>query len=673
MTRRETNESPRRQKILEQLKADMERLYGFGSEHIDPESSFIAMGADSLLLIQASQSVEERFGIRVPFRLLMDEVDTLSALAEHLDQRLGDEAPAEIAEEPAPAEADTRPAPTTAPVFESGERPAASSALERLIEGQLEVMAQQLAALRGGAVAPSGPSKAAAPSSKPSPKPSPKPAGGEKKPVREAGEAPTSSAPGGTPARSGGIAFTPEQQRWVDGLVERLSRRTATTRALAERHRYPLADGRTPARLRREWKDICFQVVAERAEGGRIWDLDGNEYVDITMGYGALLFGHSPPFLIDALEDHARRGMRLGPQNEIAGEVAELIRDLTGVDRVSFFNSGTEAVMAAVRMARTVTGRDKIVMFSGSYHGSFDAVMARAPDFATDDRPRALPAAPGVPANTLEDVMVLEFAPESLEVLRRYGHELAAILIEPKQSRRPELELGEFLHQVREIADECGAALLFDEVITGFRTHPGGIQALYDVRADLVTYGKAVGAGMPIGVVAGKERFMDAIDGGSWSFDDDSFPRAEMTAVRGTFFKHPLVMTVARGALRYLKERGPALQEELSERTAALVRELDQIFEEEDVAVRVNHFKSLFIFGFHPSFYAADWDLFFHQLLEKGVYVWEQRVCYLSTGHTEDDVAHVVAAVRETVREMKAAGFLQIGRGERRPAAVGAK
>lgn len=622
--------TPRRERILAQLKADMGRLYGLGEAQVDAQISFIALGADSLLLLQASQSIEERFGIRIPFRLLMDEVDTPALLADYLDRELPPEG------QPA------APLATVTPVVV--ETAGGGSALERLIEQQLELMTQQLALLRGAG-------SAAAPAA---PRQTPRT-------VRRAALASPSSV------RPAGLSFSSRQQRYVDGLVERLSRRTAGSRWLAERYRQPLADGRAPARLRREWKGICYQIAAQRGEGGRIWDVDGNEYVDITMGYGALLFGHSPPFLSAALEDHARRGMRLGPQNEIAGEVAELIRELTGVERVSFLNSGTEAVMAAVRLARTATGRDKIAMFTGSYHGSFDAVMARAPDFAHEGEPRALPAALGIPAPALHDVMVLDFAPESLAVLRRHGPELAAILIEPKQSRRPELELGELLRQLRALANETGTALLFDEVITGFRTHPGGIQALFGVTADLVTYGKAVGAGMPIGVVAGKSRFMDALDGGTWSFEDDSFPRADMTQVRGTFFKHPLVMTVARAALTELRQRGPALQRELGERTAELVRRLNRIFEDEDVAIRVNHFTSLFVFAFDGRLLAADWDLFFHQLLENGVYVWEQRVCYLSTAHTEADVDHIVHAVRETVVQMKAGGFLDVRRSRPEP------
>src|SRR5207244_10404137 len=157
-----------------------------------------------------------------------------------------------------------------------------------------------------------------------------------------------------------------------------------------------------------------------------------------------------------------------------------------------------EAVTAAIPLARTVSGRDTLAIFDGAYHGIFDEVLVRA------SGRQSMPIAPGIPLGMFENVVVLDYAsPEALEYLRAHGAELAAVLVEPVQSRRPELQPREFLHEVRRITEQSGTCLVFDEVITGFRLHAGGAQAFYGVRADVATYGKIVGGGMPIGVVAG--------------------------------------------------------------------------------------------------------------------------------------------------------------------------
>jgi glutamate-1-semialdehyde aminotransferase len=210
------------------------------------------------------------------------------------------------------------------------------------------------------------------------------------------------------------------------------------------------------------WKEMCYSIAVERAQGARIWDVDGNEYVDIAMGFGSLLLGHSPPRLIETLEEQARLGMRIGPHSSLAGEVAELISELTGMERVTFCNSGTEAVMTALRLARTVTRRSKIALFAGSYHGTFDGVMVR-PTQTRDGELLAAPLAPGVPAHMIENVTVLEYdTPKSLDTLKAQAHELAAVLVEPVQSRRPDVQPVAYLREVRRLTKEAVTPLIFD-------------------------------------------------------------------------------------------------------------------------------------------------------------------------------------------------------------------
>ncbi|HEV7783776.1 MAG TPA: aminotransferase class III-fold pyridoxal phosphate-dependent enzyme, partial [Thermoanaerobaculia bacterium] len=389
----------------------------------------------------------------------------------------------------------------------------------------------------------------------------------------------------------------------------------------------------------------------------RLWDVDGNEYVDIAMGFGVHFFGHSPRFVVEAVEAQLQRGLQLGPQSDLAGDVAALIRELTGMERATFANSGTEAVMTAMRLARAVTGRKRIALFNGSYHGSFDGTQVRRVVRGGEAQP--VPSAPGVPQGMVEDLLVLDYgSPEALEEIRRHGQELAAVLVEPVQSRRPDVQPREFLLELRRITEESGSVLIFDDVIQGFRSHPGGTQAVFGVRADLAVYGKVVGGGMPIGVLAGTPRVMDAIDGGFWSFGDDSYPRADKTFFAGTFCKHPLAMAAALAVLRHLRAEGPSLQQRLNDRTAALAAEFNAFFTAERFPVAVVHFGSLYRFQFTRDQDLS--DLFFFHLLEHGIYTWEGRTCFLSTAHTEEDLRILVAAVRRSVAELRAGGFFPL-------------
>jgi glutamate-1-semialdehyde aminotransferase len=247
---------------------------------------------------------------------------------------------------------------------------------------------------------------------------------------------------------------------------------------------------------------------------------------------------------------------------------------MTGNERMTFCNTGSEAVIAALRVARTVTGRSKVVLFAGAYHGMFDEVLVKG--LNTSRSSQTLPIAPGIPRENLGNIVVRSYgASESLDWIRKHAAELAAVLVEPVQSRHPNLQPRDFLQQLREVTRASGTALIFDEVVTGFRVHPAGCQGRFDIRADLATYGKVLAGGMPIGVLAGKAEFMDALDGGTWQFGDDSFPSVGVTFFAGTFVRHPLALAAAKAILQYLKGQGPQLQEHLSMRTADLVKALN--------------------------------------------------------------------------------------------------
>ena len=210
--------------------------------------------------------------------------------------------------------------------------------------------------------------------------------------------------------------------------------------------------------------------------------------------------------------------------------------------------------------------------------------------------PRAvasMPIAPGIPTSMLDNVVVLDYAsPTALDYLKAHGDELAAVLVEPVQSRRPELQPREFLQDVRRLTEASGTALVFDELVTGFRTHPGGAQAIFGVRADMATYGKVIGGGLPIGLVAGRHEYLDALDGGAWQYGDDSIPEVGVTFFAGTFVRHPLALAAARAVLDQLEEQGPDLQRDLNLRTTEFASRLEAHARSVGAPVRIGHFSS---------------------------------------------------------------------------------
>jgi amino acid adenylation domain-containing protein/non-ribosomal peptide synthase protein (TIGR01720 family) len=757
----------RKDEVLLTLKNIVSELSGIAPEEIDIHATFSELGAESLFLLQASQSIQSRLGVRIPFRSLFEEFSDLDSLSTHIEQQLPpaqmssaqpakktsvipppsarEQQPQRQRAEPHPSaqEAQTLTSPAGSVVEEAlstpadnSDRPAAldmaqqmpdnlhaltgastensgftvrpvdgqralsgSSTLERIVAYQLRVMSEQLSLLRngGGGDAANKSTGAIDASASTGVKPTLLDAQQTQEAVSHLNDAvnpkstqktknePQASRSLSTSPKIVTVAqdtqkhfeqeefvpyqpikkgpadgLTPGQRKHLEELIARINARTGESKRLTQAYRPYLADNRASAGFRMLWKEMFYPLVVQRAQGSKIWDVDGHEYVDITMGFGSLLFGHSPSFVMDALKEQAAQGIQLGPQSHMAGRVARLVCEMTGSERAAFFNSGTEAVMTALRLARTITGRSKIAVFSGAFHGTFDGVLVRAGK-TPDGKLRAVPLAPGIPEHMIEDVLMLPYNnPESLDVLKEHMHELAAVLVEPLQSRRPDLQPKGFLKELRRMTEEAGTALIFDEVVVGFRMHPGGVQALFDIRADLVTYGKAVGAGMPIGIVAGKALYMDAIDGGMWNYGDASYPQAETTFFAGTFFKHPFVMAAAWASLNHMKSRGPALQEELSQRTARLAETLNNYFRAEEVPLEVVHFGSLFRLIAPPEIKYL--SLLFYHLLEKGVYVWEGRNCFLSTAHTDEDLDLIVRAVKESVAEMRDGGFLPSSR-----------
>lgn len=453
------------------------------------------------------------------------------------------------------------------------------------------------------------------------------------------------------------------QQNYLDALISRYTKRTKTSKQMAQHYRKVFADNKNLVEFYLPLKEMFYPIVGKRSLGSRMWDVDDNEYIDVTMGLGVNLFGHNPPFIKEALKEQLEKGIQIGPQSELAGEVAELICELTGMERVTFSNTGTEAVLTAIRLARAATGRHKIALFSGSYHGHSDGTLVKVK--TVDGIQKTVPMAPGIPPNIAENVLVLDYGnPQSLEVIKECDRELAAVLVEPVQSSRPDLQPQVFLQQLRQLTKESGIVLIFDEMITGFRIHPGGAQAWFGVEADIATYGKIVGGGMPIGIIAGKAIYMDGIDGGLWNYGDSSYPQATTTFFAGTFCKHPLAMAAAQAVLKYLKNQGSTLQHQLNQRTSKFVQTLNTYFEAEEVPVQLSNFGSLFgpaSSGLSSSSENSDsrigLNLLHYHLLDRGVLL-RGGGGYLSTAHTDEDINFIIQSVKDSVKELRQGGFL---------------
>ncbi|MFY2561290.1 amino acid adenylation domain-containing protein [Corallococcus terminator] len=646
----------RQERFLSELRALLARLLQMPPERMDAHASFLELGADSVVLMDAARAVEKRFGVTLTMRQVFEELTTLDALARYLDHTVpADTTPALATLPPTPAsEALATPAPAPATPGDAG--------LEQIVKLQLQLMSQQLALLgeKAGAAqvaATSTPASLAAPGVTPAARATPTTAPALPSAPPTAGASPfASGSRKGTNERE----LTPKQRIHVDTLVERHTRRTRSSKQHAVTHRSRWSDVRWLMNFRAEFKEVCYPIVSTRSRGARFWDVDGNEFIDLSMGFGVHLFGHHPPFLVDALRERLEQGMEVGPQSDLAGRAAELICELTGMKRVTFCNSGTEAVMTALRLARAATGRSKVVMFTGSYHGHSDGTLVVGR--MVDGKPQSLPMAAGVTQQVADDVIVLPYGEErSLDIIRERLGELAVVVVEPVQSRRPNLQPRAFLQALREMTREAGVPLMFDEIITGFRLHSGGAQAWLGIEADLVTYGKVVGGGMPIGVVADRGGFVDRIDGGDWNYGDDSYPAVETTFSAGTFCKHPLTMATMVATLTHLKTEGPVLHEHLNQRAARLVERVNEVFQRAQAPVEMVHGGSVLRFNVAGNssylFQPLEMDLFFCHLLDRGIYIWEGRTCMLSTEHGDAELDAIVHAVADSVAEMQAGGF----------------
>ncbi len=644
------NRLPRIEQEIVRILAD---VAGLPPDTADRSATFVDQGLDSLSLTQATLAFEQTFGIRLRFRRLLEDLDTLPKLAAFFDGELPAERFAEVAPAAAPvalavteAQAPLNMAAqaiTMAPL--QAMAPAAGNGLQALIQQQMVLMQQQLALLSGQALQAAQVVQAAPAATPAVASAASVPALGTaaSAPSASSTAAPADAQPGknalvekpfGASARivlSAQNEYTPAQQQWIDDFIRRYNERTGSSKAFSQQHRKVMADPRVVTGFNPQWKDLVYPIVADRSEGARVWDIDGNEYIDLLSCFGANFLGYKREDVTQAMIEQLHKGIEVGPQHPLAADVAQLISEFTGMERVAFCNTGSEAVMGAMRIARTVTGRKKIAIFNNSYHGIFDEVIVRG-----TKQLRSLSAAPGILANAVENILVLDYdSPESLEVLRKCAHELAAIMIEPIQNKYPTLQPTAFVQQLREIATKGGAALIFDEVVTGFRVAPGGAQEFYGVRADIATYGKIIGGGLPFAAIAGNSLWLDALDGGHWQYGDDSYPEAGVTYFAGTFVRHPLALAAAHASLLHIKRGGRAMYQAINSRTQRMVDRINTAFASRGAPVKAVHCASLWRLQWDDN--VRNISLFYYLARFKGLHLYEQFGHFVTEAMTDAD------------------------------------
>ncbi len=671
---------PRSIRLLPLITAVLQDTAGIEISDADYRSTFLELGLDSLSLTQVALALKKKFKVQVTFRQLLEEYSTIANLVQLIDQQLPPEAFLAATNSFEPPAITASSVLTALPIDETLSainnlpiinpvnissssnigviNQGARGAIESLVQQQLQIMARQLELLGGSGTSTSLPVTVASIPSQPAPPANADHNGNGKgnlsKPAIEQPEDPPvkAPAPGTKINRSFDHSLTAEQQAILQQIIARYVARTATSKQQAQEHRRYLADPRTVSGFTPWLKEMVYPIVTKRAKGSRLWDEDDNEYIDLTNGFGLNFFGWSPDFITDALKAQLDRGIEIGPQTALAGKVAKMITELTGMERVAFCNTGSEAVMAAFRIARTVSGRDRVVLFADSYHGTFDEVLVRG-----GANLKSLPAAPGLMPTAVENILVLEYGSDNaLATIREYADEIAAVIVEPIQSRHPQLQPREFLQELRKITAQSEIALIFDEVVNGFRVAQGGAQEFYGIRADIATYGKVVGGGLPIGILTGSSKYMDALDGGFWQFGDDSIPEIGVTFFAGTFVRHPLALAAVEAVLTKLKAGGGELQTALANKAKYLVNELIEHFKLVGAPINVEYCSSFFYLTFPPT--EAYGSLLYYLLREKGIHIWEFRPCFLTLAHSDADIEQILWAFKVCLAEMQSAGFL---------------
>ncbi len=386
-------------------------------------------------------------------------------------------------------------------------------------------------------------------------------------------------------------------------------------------------------------------IFIEKAKGAKITDIDGNEYIDFVASWGPLILGHANDNIVSAINEAAAKGTSYGAPTKIETEMAELICEMMpSVEKVRMVNSGTEATMSAVRLARGYTGRECIVKFIGNYHGHGDYFLIKAGSGALTF---GLPDSPGVTEGNAKDTLLAEYNNiESVEKLfAERGNEIAAVIIEPVAGNMGVIPPNQgFLQSLREITTKHNSLLIFDEVITGFRLAKGGAQEYYDVMPDLTTMGKIIGGGLPVGAYGGRKEIMDKLA-----------PEGPVYQA-GTLSGNPLAMSAGIAMLKTLKNT-EGVYDELDRKAAKLEAGFKKNIEETGTKATVNRVGSMMTFFFADSDKVSSFDEamscntekyaeYFKKSIDSGIYIAPSQfeAMFVSAAHTDEDIDKIIEA-----------------------------
>jgi glutamate-1-semialdehyde-2,1-aminomutase len=412
-------------------------------------------------------------------------------------------------------------------------------------------------------------------------------------------------------------------------------------------------------------KAVAF---VKEARGSRVIDVDGNEYVDITMAYGPLILGHSHPVVVKAIQQACTNGTVYDIAHEPEVAMAELmVESIPCAERVTFNNSGTEATMHAMRIARARTGKEKIAKFEGGYHGVHDYALVSGllstPVGSLED-PGSVPDNPGIPRAVVDSVITLSYdVSASLDKIRRHQDELAAVIVEPVPSAYL-VDLGEFLHALRAVTEECGVLLILDEVISGYRLAYGGAQEYFGVIPDIATYGKIMGGGLPVGAVAGSADAMQPLITTGNPLQDIE----EKLLTVGTFSGNPLTMIAGKAVLEHLRDN-PGIYEHINGLAERIKSQVHEFASEGKFPLRLLGLGSWFIPHFVPEDPKNPRDLrgveglvrqeiLCQYMRYHGVYLPDLHTGFICSEHTEEDANHVVDAFKRSLLGMREDGLL---------------
>ena len=386
-------------------------------------------------------------------------------------------------------------------------------------------------------------------------------------------------------------------------------------------------------------------VFVDRAEGCMLYDADGNAYIDYVGSWGPMILGHRHPAVVSALQATLERGTSFGAPTDLEIELAEMvIAAVPGIDTVRFVNSGTEATMSAIRLARGVTGRDLIIKFDGCYHGHADTLLVEA---GSGVATLGIPGSPGVPAAVAAQTISIPFNDREAvqRVMSEKGPEVACVIVEPVAGNMGLVPPAEgFLTGLREMTEKAGSLLIFDEVITGFRVSLGGAQALYNVMPDLTTLGKIIGGGLPVGAYGGKKEIMDQIA-----------PQGPVYQA-GTLSGNPLAMAAGIATLAELNKSG--VYAELDQKADFLTKGIREAAQASGIAVQVGRVGSVFGMFFNDKpvrnmsdAKSCDLDRFtryYDAMLEQGIYIAPSQFesGFVSTAHGEEQIKKTIQTIQ---------------------------